>query len=155
MLEPHCNHTKLFQRGKKMNCKKQWPLLDQFQWLSMLPKDLFISTKKEFIMNQVPTTVDSHILWFETCSCRPVCYFETLFWDDITKFRDENLLFTFLTGKLRKKLFCNNKKFVYLSIISNFCPKITSENIILMTWKGFSCWKFSSNSIDMVKNSQK
>ena len=53
MLELHCNHTKLFQRGKKMTSKKQWPLSDQFQWLSMLPKDLFISTKKEFIMNQV------------------------------------------------------------------------------------------------------
>ena len=53
MLEPHCNHTKLFQRGKKMTSKKQWPLSGQFQWLSMLPKDLFISTKKEFIMNQV------------------------------------------------------------------------------------------------------
>ena len=53
MLEPHCNHTKLFQRGKKMTSEKQWPLSDQFQWLLMLPKDLFISTKKEFIMNQV------------------------------------------------------------------------------------------------------
>merc|ERR1712203_884495 len=53
MLEPHCNHTKLFQRGKKMTSEKQWPLSDQFQWLLMLPKDLFISTKKEFIMNQI------------------------------------------------------------------------------------------------------
>ena len=41
-----------------------------------------------------------------TCSCCPVSYFGTLFWDDITKFWDENLsLFTFLTGKLRKNLF--------------------------------------------------
>ena len=47
-------------------------------------------------MNQVRITVDPHILWFETCSCRPVYYFGTLFWDDITKFWDENLLlFTF------------------------------------------------------------
>merc|ERR1719157_405285 len=53
MLELHCNHTKLFQRGKKMTSKKQWSLSGQFQWLSMLPKDLFISTKKEFIMNQI------------------------------------------------------------------------------------------------------
>ena len=64
MLEPHCNHTKLFQRGKKMTSEKQWPLSDQFQWLLMLPKDLFISTKKEFIMNQVRITGDPHILWF-------------------------------------------------------------------------------------------
>ena len=56
MLELHCNHTKLFQRGKKMTSEKQWPLSDQFQWLLMLPKDLFISTKKEFIMNQVRIT---------------------------------------------------------------------------------------------------
>ena len=47
----------------------------------------------------------------ETFSCRPVRYFGTLFWDDFTKFWDENLLlFTFLTGKLRKKnLFWTNK----------------------------------------------
>ena len=39
----------------------------------------------------------------ETCSCRPVHYFGTLLWDDIMIFWDENLLlFTFLTGKLRK-----------------------------------------------------
>ena len=38
-----------------------------------------------------------------------------LFWDDIMIFWDENLLlFTFLTGKLRKNLFWTNKKFVYL-----------------------------------------
>jgi len=48
-------------------------------------------------------------------SCRPVRYFGTLFWDDITKFWDENLLlFTFLFGKLRKNLFWTIKKFVYL-----------------------------------------
>ena len=36
----------------------------------------------------------------------------TLFWDDITKLWDENLLsFTFLTGKLRKNLFRTNNKF--------------------------------------------
>ena len=40
---------------------------------------------------------------YETFSCRPARYFGTLFWDDITLFWDENLLlFTFLTGKLRK-----------------------------------------------------
>ena len=48
--------------------------------------------------------------------------FGTLFWDDITKFWDENLLlFTFLTRKLRKSLLWTNKKFVYLNIITNFC----------------------------------
>ena len=37
----------------------------------------------------------------ETC---PVRYFGTLFWNDITRIWNENLLlFTFLTGKLRKK----------------------------------------------------
>ena len=41
----------------------------------------------------------------ETCSCRAIHYFETLFWDDITKFWDENsLLFSLLTGKVRKHL---------------------------------------------------
>ena len=69
----------------------------------------------------------------------------TLFWDDITKFWDENvLLFTFLTGKLRKKKSWTNKKFVYLNIITNFRPKITSENIIPTTWKGFKCTKKQS-----------
>ena len=59
----------------------------------------------------------------ETCSCRPVRYFGTLFWDDITKFWDENLLlFTFLTGKLRKNLFWTNKKFVSQNIV------ISSQN---------------------------
>jgi hypothetical protein len=44
------------------------------------------------------------ISFSETCSFCPVRYFGTLFLDDITKFWDENLLlFTFLTGKLRKK----------------------------------------------------
>ena len=39
------------------------------------------------------------------CSCGPVCYLGTLFWDDITKFWDENLiLLTFLTRKLRRNL---------------------------------------------------
>ena len=62
----------------------------------------------------------------------------TLFCDDMTKFLDENLLlFTFLTGKLRKNLFGTNKKFVYLNIITNFCPKLTSKNIVLTKWKGF------------------
>ena len=41
---------------------------------------------------------------------------------------DENLLlFTFLTGKLRKNLFWTNKKFVYLNITTNFRPKISSR----------------------------
>ena len=63
-----------------------------------------------------------------TCSCLPECYFGTLFWDDITKFWDENLLlFTFLTGKPRKNLFWTNKKCIYLNIITNFCPKISSQ----------------------------
>ena len=65
--------------------------------------------------------------------------------DDVMKIWDDNLLlFTFLTRKLRKNLFWTNKKFVYLNIITNFCPKITSENIVPTTWKGFySCkyWK--------------
>ena len=79
----------------------------------------------------------------QTCSCRTVCYFVTLFWDDITKFWDENLLlFTFSTGKLRKNLFWTNKKFVYLNIITNFHPKITYKNIVPMTWKRFSVCKF-------------
>ena len=47
----------------------------------------------------------------------------TLFWDDITKFLDENLLlFTFLTGKLWKNLFWTNKKFVYLLSLQIFVP---------------------------------
>ena len=56
----------------------------------------------------------------------------TLFWDDITKFWDENLLlFTFLTSKLRNICYgpIRTKKFVYLNIITNFRPKLTSENI--------------------------
>jgi hypothetical protein len=61
----------------------------------------------------------------------------TLFWDDITKFWNENLLlFTFLTGKLRKNLFGTNKKFVYLNVMTNFRPITTSENIVSTTWKG-------------------
>ena len=40
----------------------------------------------------------------ETCSCRPIHYFGTLFWDDITKFWDENsLLFTFVNWQTEKK----------------------------------------------------
>ena len=51
----------------------------------------------------------------ETCSCRPVRYFGTLFWNDIMRIWNENLLlFTFLTGQLRKNLFWTNKIFVYL-----------------------------------------
>ena len=62
--------------------------------------------------------------------CCPVRYFWTLFWDDITKIWEENLLiFTFLSEKLRKNLFWTNKKFVYLNIITNFCPKIHCKYI--------------------------
>ena len=68
-----------------------------------------------------------------------VPYFGTLNWTDITKIWDEKLLlFTFLTGKLRKILFWTNKKFVYLLSQQIFVPKITSENIILTTWKGLN-----------------
>ena len=43
-------------------------------------------------------TINENRLIYKTFSCHSV------FWDDITKFWDENLLiFTFLTGKLRKK----------------------------------------------------
>ena len=57
----------------------------------------------------------------------------TLFWDNTTKFWYENLLlFSFVTGKLRKNLFWTNKKIVYLNIIT-FCPKITSKNIVPTT----------------------
>ena len=35
--------------------------------------------------------------------------------------------FSFSTGKLRKNLFGTNKKFVYLNIITNFRPKISSR----------------------------
>ena len=35
----------------------------------------------------------------ETCSCRPIHYFGTLFWDDITKFWDENLFSNWQTEK--------------------------------------------------------
>ena len=52
----------------------------------------------------------------------------TLFWDDITKFWDENFLsFTFLTGKLRKSLLWTNKNLVYLNIKTNFRPIISSR----------------------------
>ena len=61
-------------------------------------------------------------------------YFGTLFWDEITKFWDENLLlFTDLIEKLRKNLFWTNKKFVYLNIITNLRPKIMSQNIVPTT----------------------
>ena len=46
-------------------------------------------------------------------SCRLVRYFGTLFWDELPYFGTKNLLlFTFLTGKLRRNQFLTNKKFV-------------------------------------------
>ena len=61
---------------------------------------------------------------YETCSCRSVRFLGMLFCDDITIFWDDNLLlFTFLAGKLRKKLFWTNQKFVYLLSSKNFVPK--------------------------------
>ena len=51
-------------------------------------------------------------------------YFRTLFWDDITIFSDENLLWFLIERK--KKLFWTNKKFVYLIFIPkyrNIIPK--------------------------------
>jgi hypothetical protein len=42
----------------------------------------------------------------KTCSCPLVRYFWTLFWDDITKFRDQNLLWIL-----------TEKEFVYLIFI--------------------------------------
>ena len=63
-------------------------------------------------------------------------------------FGDENLLlFTFLTGKLRKNLLWTNKKFVHLNIITNFCPKISSKNIFLTTWKGLWTSLISLNKL--------
>ena len=82
---------------------------------------------------------------YKTCSCRTVHYFGTLFWYDITKFWDENLsLFTFLTGKLRKIMFWTDQKFINLNIITNFCPKIMSENMVHTTWKGYIVPKLKS-----------
>ena len=54
-------------------------------------------------------------------------------------------LFTFLTEK--KNLLWTNKKFVYLNIITNFCPTVTSENIVPTTWKGLKKRKFRENKI--------
>ena len=48
----------------------------------------------------------------------------------ISHLEDEILFVLVLTGKLRKHLFRTNKKFVYLNITTNFCPKIKSENIV-------------------------
>ena len=74
-------------------------------------------TKKCVKGNQMTilTTNYDYYCCLETCSCCPVRYFGTLFWDDIANFWDENsLLFTFLTGKLWKNLFWTNRKFIYL-----------------------------------------
>ena len=49
-------------------------------------------------------TYEFSIYIHKTFSCRPVCYFGTLFWDDIILFWDENLLlFTFFKGQPEKK----------------------------------------------------
>ena len=70
-----------------------------------------------------------------------------LFWDIILGWYHKILgwkfiIIYFLTGRLRKNLFWTNKKFVYLNIITIFCPKLTSENIVLTTWKGFISFLF-------------
>ena len=77
----------------------------------------------------------------KTYSCRPVRYFGTLYLDDITIFWDENLsLFIFFNWQTEKKPVLDqcNRKFVYLLSQQIFVPKITSENIILTTWKGLN-----------------
>ena len=67
-----------------------------------------------------------NIFFEKTCSFRLVQYFGTLFWDDITIFWDENLLlFTFLTGKLRKKPVFDQQEVCVPVILTNFCPKIS------------------------------
>ena len=64
----------------------------------------------------------------KTCSCPLVWYFGTLFWDDITLFWDENLLlFTFLTGKLRKK----NSFGPIKSLFTYYHNKFLSQNIVI------------------------
>ena len=61
----------------------------------------FLPASISYLIGMILTQINELLT---TCSCCPVRYFGTLFWDDITKFWDENLLsFTFLTGKLRKK----------------------------------------------------
>ena len=50
--------------------------------------------------------------------------FGTLFWDDITIFWDENYVKKLLIGP--KQVFLSQ-----LKIITNFHPKITSQNIVL------------------------
>ena len=52
----------------------------------------------------------------KTFSCRSVRYFGTLFWDDITIFWDKN--------------YVQNSFFSQLKIITNFHPKIRSQNIV-------------------------
>ena len=52
----------------------------------------------------------------KTCSCPFVRYFGTLFWDDITIYWDKN--------------YVQNSFFPQLKIITNFHPKIRSQNIV-------------------------
>ena len=65
----------------------------------------------------------------------------TLFWDVILGGYHEILRWKFIIIYFfnwqteKKKLFLTNKNFVYLNITTNFCPKITSENIVLTAWK--------------------
>ena len=62
----------------------------------------------------------------------------TLFWDVTLGWYHEILGWRFIIiyWKTEKNLFWTNKKFVYLNIITNFCPKITSQNIVPKTWNG-------------------
>ena len=89
-----------------------------------------------------PPSLHTYINFLGTFKERVIFFYKlvhascTLFWDVILgwyhKFlgwRSIIIVTYFLSGKLVKTLFWNNEKFVYLNVITNFRPKITSESI--------------------------
>ena len=86
------------------------------------------------------------MLMSKTCSCCPVCYFGTLI-NNLGLYYD--FWYKVLLSNWEKNLFWTNNKFVYLNIITNFCPKLTSEIIIPTTWKGF--WRTNPKYIHHVQ----
>ena len=67
------------------------------------------------IENKLPNAFYSYV--YKTCSCGPVRYFGTLFWDDITIFWDEHLLLLRF-GPIR-------------SLFNYHHNKLSSQNIVI------------------------
>jgi hypothetical protein len=78
------------------------------------------------IENKLPNAFYSYV--YKTCSCRPVRYFGTLFWDDITIFWDEHLLLLRF-GPIRSLFNYHHNKLSSQTIVISSKNKVMQQTV--------------------------